>query len=166
VTVRRTAAVAFAASALALIPAAQAGARPAAPNLGTFDQQLLGYVNAARTAHGLSALTVSSHLTTISAEWAQENADAQHSRNNPRLRAELDAACPSWKLAGENVGVAGESTAHDLFRVYMNNSGERQEILNPKFTVIGVESVSGNEGPENDSAPAFWNVMDFSNHCS
>jgi uncharacterized protein YkwD len=160
--VRRTAALAIAATALAVIPATQAVARPAVSGTSGFDRQLLSDVNAARVQRGLDPLAVSDNLTPIAQQWAQHTADVEHSSDNPHLRGDMNAACPSWKLVGENVGVAGESTAQGLFNVYMRNSGERQEMLNPQFTSIAVASVATTEA----GAGVEYNVMDFANHCS
>jgi uncharacterized protein YkwD len=159
--VRRVAALAFSVSALTLIPLTPAGAN-AVSGLSSYDRQLLADVNAARIQRGIEPLNVSNRLTPIAQQWSQQIAGATDPGDNPHLRGELNAACPKWRLVGENVGVAGESTAQDLFNVYMANSGERQEILDPHFTNIAVSSVAQNE----DGAPVEWNVMDFANHCS
>jgi uncharacterized protein YkwD len=158
---RRLAALAVSVSVLTLIPLSSAGANAIA-GLSPYDRQLLADVNAARIQHGIDPLNVSNHLTPIAQQWSQQIAGNPQPGDNPHLRGQLNATCPKWRLVGENVGIAGESSAQDLFNVYMANAGERQEILDPRFTSIAVSSVAMSDG----GVPEVWNVMDFANHCS
>jgi uncharacterized protein YkwD len=159
---RRTAAVAVSVSALTLIPLSPAGASTAVSGLNSFDKQLLADLNAARIQRGISPLDLSNRLTPIATQWAQQISTRANATDNPHLRADLNAVCPAWRKVGENVGVAGESSADDLFAVYMNNSGDRKTMLNPTFTWVGVHSDATSE----DGAPEEWSVLDFANHCS
>ena len=160
-SLRRIAVLAVTTSTFALVPVTTAGAETSA-DLNAFDRQLVADINAARIERGIAPLNLSDRLTPIATEWSQQLASDRHLRNNPGLRAAIDASCPKWRKLGENVGVAGESTADDLFASYMRHTGERKVMLNPKFTWVGVHS----EQIDEDGSPVTWSVLDFANHCS
>ncbi|HEX3707540.1 MAG TPA: CAP domain-containing protein [Mycobacteriales bacterium] len=157
---RRTAALAVTVSALALIPMTPAGARPAFGGLTTFDRQLIADLNSTRLERGIQALDISDGLTPIATKWAQHIAAAQNASDNPHLRSALNAACPTWRKVGENVGIG--TSADDLFDDYMRNPGERRTMLSTKFTSVGVHSVATHDA----SGLEEWNVIDFASHCA
>ena len=95
-----------------------------AAEFNAFDRQLVADINAARIERGIAPLNLSDRLTPIATEWSQQLASDRHLRDNPGLRAAIDASCPKWRKLGENVGVAGESTADDLFASFMRRTGE------------------------------------------
>ncbi|WP_342190492.1 CAP domain-containing protein [Paenibacillus macquariensis] len=47
-----------------------------------------------------------------------------------------------WRAYGENIA-AGQTTPEEVTRVWMNSPGHRANILDPRFTDIGVGYVAG-----------------------
>jgi uncharacterized protein YkwD len=161
--IRQVAVVAAAMSVLTIVPAATAGARPAdAVHLSSFDRQLLTNINGQRELRGLQPLNLSSPLTTIASSWAQQMATSRRSHDNPNLRAQVSASCPGWKAIGEVVDEAGESTELDLWHAYYDNTAERQQLMQPSLTDIGLRTVMANE----NGADVKWNVVDVARDCS
>jgi uncharacterized protein YkwD len=50
----------------------------------------------------------------------------------------------NYRRAAENVA-AGYSSAQDVMRGWMNSSGHRANILNPRYRDIGIGDASGNK---------------------
>lgn len=141
-SIRQAAFVAAAVSALTVVPAAGAVARPAGLHFSDFNRRLLFDINSARQDRGLAPLALTRPLQEMAVDWAQQEAAARRYYNNPNLRSEIKQNCPNWKAAGEVVGVAGNATADDLFDTYMNNDEERQQLMFPGYTQIGLWSVA------------------------
>ncbi|HWA66700.1 MAG TPA: CAP domain-containing protein [Mycobacteriales bacterium] len=158
----RAAVVAASMCALTAVPVGAAGAHPAgSPRLSSFDQQLVNSVNGQRQLRGLSVLKVSAPLTSIATGWARQMAASGRSHDNPNLRAQVTASCPHWKAVGEVVDEAGESTELALWRDYYDNTAERQQLMQPSLTDIGVHTVTTNQ----HGAQVRWNVIDVATNC-
>jgi uncharacterized protein YkwD len=151
--------MAIAASALMAIPAVPASAR--AHPATAFDQRLLADINAVRAARGVAPLVISSQLQPAAASWAQHLADTGLLANNPRLRQTMNAACPGWRYIGEAVGVAGESSADDLFHAYMRDADQRHTLLTRRVHAVGIATVATQE----DGSTVNWNAIELANRC-
>jgi uncharacterized protein YkwD len=106
-------------------------------------------VNAQRAAHGLRPLIVSPCATRYAAPWSTHMAATNtlvHQSLYPLLR------CPS-QGAGENIAY-GNVTADQMMTMWMNSAGHRANILNPRFTRIGVGAVRTTSG-------RWWGTQDF-----
>ena len=116
-------------------PATSSGARAVA---ASFDDQVLAYTNVERRKHGLRPLAAGSCLDGFAQRWTSHMATADDF-NHQSLRAIL-RTCPR-RTVGENIAWAGGSmTAKGVVTMWMNSPGHRHNILNPRFTRIGIDA--------------------------
>lgn len=111
--------------------------------------RIVTLVNAQRAAHRLRPLIVSPCATRFAAPWTARMAAQnvlRHQSLAPILR------CPA-QGAGENIAY-GNLTADQMMRMWMNSPGHRANILNPRFTRIGVGAVRTTSG-------RWWATQDF-----
>jgi uncharacterized protein YkwD len=160
--IRQAAVVAAAMSVLSVVPVAAAGAQPAAQvHFGSFDQRLLFDVNHQRSLDGLAPLTPTAPLQSMAVSWSRQEADSQRLYDNPNLRAAINQACPSWQAVGEVVGQAGNANADELFKTYMNNPAEHQQLLSGNYSDVGLWSVAVNE----DGSIVRYSAIDLARGC-
>jgi uncharacterized protein YkwD len=89
-------------------------------------------INAARTAHHLRPLKVTSDLTSVAARWAATMASKRALSHNPQL----GTAIHGWEGLAENVGL-GQSVPQ-IHAAFMNSAPHRANILDKSYTQIGV----------------------------
>lgn len=134
--------------------------------------QVLGHINAARTAEGLSALTLSPQLTgAAEAHNALMAGGCGMSHQCPGeagLGERFTAAGVAWRSAGENIGqgnaannqaaiVGAANGLTDLMLAEVApNDGHRRNLLNPGFTRVGLAVTRGADG-------RVWFTQDFVN---
>jgi len=105
-----------------LAPKKPAVKQAAAPE--TFESQVVKLVNTERLSRGLSPLRVDPTLMAAASGW---------SRNQAARRRMYHS-----KMGyGENVAY-GQTTPRDVHVTWMNSRGHRANILNPKYSAIGV----------------------------
>jgi uncharacterized protein YkwD len=146
---------------------------PAGTSSGSAAAQVLGLINQARSAAGLSPLTITAGLNS--------SASAHNSRmvggcglshqcpGEPDLGARETAAGVHWTAAGENIGEGGPvantsaaiaQMAVGLTQAMLNekppDDGHRRNILSSSFTHIGIAVFR-------DSRGTVWLTQDFSN---
>lgn len=130
-----TAIITAAASALSIAvmaPASQGTTLSfSAPN----ERTMVSLTNHDRAAHGLRGYRVSSDLTQIARSQAMRMAKTNTLYHNPRLRYVVT----SYRWAGENVGYAPNAAA--LERAFMKSPEHRANILNRKYTQVGIGAV-------------------------
>ncbi len=90
-------------------------------------------INALRASKGLGALTVNRDLAAVANAWNNKMAQAGTISHNPNLAAQGPAG---WTKLGENVGVGG--TEISLHNAFVNSPGHYANLVDPKFTEIGV----------------------------
>ena len=142
---RRAVLVAGAATLLAVGPSTTAAPQADAATL-TGQQQVIALVNAQRTKAGCRALTVDLRLARAAQAHSIDMARRRYfSHTSPdgrtfvqRIRAQ---GYPGTRL-GENIA-AGYPTASTVMAAWMKSPGHRANILNCRFTVIGVGSAVG-----------------------
>ncbi len=120
--------------------------RIAALNLDTtahpFVAQILDLVNAERVDRGLRPLTASTAALAESLRWSDVQASAQRMYH----RSDLFRGLPSSATyVGENVAM-GYRTAAAVMEGWMNSSGHRANILNGRFTHIGIGVAADSDG--------------------
>lgn len=106
-------------------------------------------VNSERAARGLAPVTVDSRLTTA----AQNHSNYQASKKKmthtgsggTSAGTRITNAGYSWSTWGENVA-AGQANCASVMSAWMNSSGHRANILNPKFKHIGMGAALGSNG--------------------
>lgn len=128
----------------------------AVPAPGSPEEYLLRRVNEVRAQNGLAPLQYRASLVTIAESWSQEMARVKVLSHNPRLSSQLEPGRTAW---GENVGFAGgyASNVERIFTGWMNSPGHRANILNARYTSIGI-------GAATDSRGYLWSTQDFATY--
>lgn len=102
---------------------------------------ILLLVNNERSKQGLNKLTLSDTLTPIATLKSKDMADKNYfSHTSPTYGSPFEMLQKygvSYKSAGENIA-AGQKTANEVMNSWMNSSGHRANILNSKYTELGV----------------------------
>ena len=152
-------------------PSALPSAAPASPS-ATPAGQVLAVIDAARSAAGLPALTISVGLDrTASAHNALMAGGCGLSHQcpgEPDLGARETAAGIRWTAAGENIGEGGPvavttaaitqmavTLTQDMLNEQPPNDGHRKNILSTSFAHIGIAVYR-------DSSGTVWLTQDFS----
>lgn len=107
---------------------------------------VLKLVNEERAKQGLKSLTLSTKLTSIANTKSKDMAVNKYfSHNSPTYGSPfqmLQHFGVNYKTAGENIA-AGQKTPEEVMKAWMNSSGHRANILNPKYTQLGVGYYKG-----------------------
>ncbi len=113
----------------------------------TYAEEVADLVNEQRTANGLSELTLDETLTEAAMERAEECAESfSHTRpDGTSFFTILSEYGISYTAAGENIAM-GSKTASDVMTLWMNSSGHAANILNTKYTKIGVGYYKASNG--------------------
>ncbi|WP_430734296.1 CAP domain-containing protein [Fodinisporobacter ferrooxydans] len=111
-------------------------------------QQVVNLVNQQRAKNGLAPLALNMNLTQMAYDKAKDMRDNQYfDHQSPTYGSPFDMMKQfgiSYSYAGENIA-AGQTSAQEVMNDWMNSSGHRANILNPKFTEIGVGYVTGGQ---------------------
>lgn len=118
--------------ALSLTPTAHASTFSfSAPN----ERTMVSLTNHDRAQHGLRGYRVSSDLVKIARSQAMRMAKTNTLYHNPQLRYVVT----SYRWAGENVGYAPDAST--LEKAFMKSPEHRANILNRKYTQVGIGAV-------------------------
>jgi uncharacterized protein YkwD len=126
---------------LALVLPAQAA------TLTADEQYMLNLVNKERRANGLNALEIDPKLQMMARRYSQEMIDNNFfSHTSPVTGELLDRVTAAgvddgWLLAGENL--AGAPTVESAFQGLMNSPTHKDNILEPKYTRVGIGVIDG-----------------------
>lgn len=110
------------------------------------ERQLFDLVNQERTQRGIPALTWSEPLQQAArvhtARMAQHQMLSHQFSDEPNLQARIAAAEVHFSSSAENVASTGGdpivTPAEDLHATLMHSPGHRANILNPKYTQLGI----------------------------
>lgn len=129
------------------IVAAAAAPVQADPNEHPNIQKIVDLVNAERSKAGLAPLTKDPTLCRAAAVRAQElTSSFSHSRpDGSSYKTALAEAGAAYRGAGENVAY-GYRTPDSVMSAWMGSEGHRSNIMNEKFTSIGVGFYRGSNG--------------------
>jgi uncharacterized protein YkwD len=119
------------AAGLLLVPAAPATAQGA--GAATVERRMVELTNRARAAVGARPLAVDARLTSTSRDWSCRMAAAGTLRHDPNFAAS--------GAKGENVAWrsgAGADVGLQLHNQFMNSPGHRANLLNPRWTRLGI----------------------------
>ena len=117
----------------------------ASGSVSSLERQVVDLVNQQRAAYGLGSLTLSATLSNgarLKSQDMQKNRYFDH--NSPTYGSPFDMMRSlgiTYGSAGENIAM-GYSTAASVVNAWMNSPSHRANILNAKFTQIGVGYVS------------------------
>ncbi|WP_411335246.1 CAP domain-containing protein [Ruminococcus gauvreauii] len=105
----------------------------------TFAEQVVDLVNAERAKAGLNALAIDESIASAALVRAKETETSfSHTRPDGRtFSSVLTDMGISFRGAGENIAW-GQRTPEEVMNGWMNSDGHRANILNAKFTKIGV----------------------------
>lgn len=108
-------------------------------NESQFAQEVVRLVNIERQKAGLSALTMNTNIQKAAQVRAQEQEQSfSHTRpNGSSFSTALNENGVSYRGSGENIAW-GQKTPQAVMDAWMNSPGHRANILNEKFTSIGV----------------------------
>lgn len=111
-----------------------------------FELQVFRLVNEERTSRGIAALTLNSRLTELAVLKSTDMRNNDYfSHTSPTYGTPsqmLDRFGVAWRAYGENIA-EGQATPEAVMRSWMNSPGHRANILDPRFTDIGVGYVGG-----------------------
>lgn len=105
----------------------------------SYAQQVVNLVNAERSKAGLAPLGVAADVQAAAQVRAVEiEASFSHTRpNGSSFATALKEQNVSYKSAGENIAW-GQRSPEEVVNAWMNSEGHRANIMNPRFTTIGV----------------------------
>ena len=106
---------------------------------------IMALVNGERRKAGVPELTAIAPLSQAAMIRAKElTASFSHTRPDGKsCFTVLSENGIQYKSAGENIAM-GQRTAEAVMNSWMNSSGHKNNILNPKFTMLGVGHYSQN----------------------
>ena len=105
------------------------------------EEQVVSIVNKERAKEGLAPLTIDWELARVAKYKSQDMHDKKYfSHTSPTYGSPFDMMKKfdiSYKSAGENIA-KGQTSAAQVMEAWMNSSGHRANIMDAKFTHIGV----------------------------
>lgn len=111
--------------------------------------EVLEIVNKERASNGLKPLTLNKELSKVATVKSQDMVDKGYfDHTSPTYGSPFDmmkAFGISYKTAGENIA-KGQKTPTEVMNDWMNSSGHRANILNSKFTELGVGIAKDSNG--------------------
>lgn len=113
----------------------------------TYAQQILALVNQERTKAGLKEVALEEKLGDAANVRAKESATSfSHTRpDGSSFATVLKEKGVTYTGAGENIAW-GQKSPEEVMKGWMNSSGHRANILNPKFTTLGVGHYQDSKG--------------------
>lgn len=102
-----------------------------------YESRILSLVNAQRASHGLSGLSMSSCADSYAERWSVHLAAIGTLVHQSMLS--LLTGCHA-QAVGENIGF-GAVSADTMMAMWMASPGHRANLLNPRFTSIGIGAV-------------------------
>ena len=102
-------------------------------------EQVVALVNKERAAAGLNPLTINESAMSAALVRAKEIRQSfSHTRpNGSSFSTALKEQGVSYRGSGENIAY-GQRSPEEVMKAWMNSSGHRANILNEKYTSIGV----------------------------
>ena len=117
-------------------------------NQVTEQQQVLELVNKERVKKGLVPLKLNKKLNDIALKKSNDMAINNYfSHNSKKLGTPFEQMKKSgikYKTAGENIA-KGQKTPQEVMTTWMNSKGHRDNIMNPKFTEMGISRDTQNK---------------------
>ncbi|WP_127571247.1 CAP domain-containing protein [Georgenia faecalis] len=118
---------------------------------GSERSALAAKLNGYRGSNGMPALGRDATLDAVAQNWAQWMASNRVLQHNPNYASEIG---PGWSASGENIvrNTGGASMSADtvvnwMFNWWQNSAPHRANMLNDRYTHVGVGYVMGSGGP-------------------
>jgi uncharacterized protein YkwD len=115
---------------------------PSAPATGSYEKRILELVNRERTRRGLRPLRLATCADGYASRWSAELARSERLYHQS-LRP-IQRSCRARDV-GENIGY-GKVSAEKMVDLWMNSRPHRANILNPRFSSIGIGAVRSRSG--------------------
>ena len=110
-------------------------------SLQYFKNEVLRLVNIERAKEGLCSLTMDSKLSKVAQIKSQEMVDYNYFAHNSPVSGTpfelMKSHGITYKVAGENLAKA-YSNPEDVVKAWMDSAGHRKNIMNPRFTHLGM----------------------------
>lgn len=120
------------------------------------EQEILKLVNAERSKAGVKPLTLNWELSRVAKFKSEDMRDNNYfSHTSPTYGSPFNMIKNfgiSYSAAGENIA-AGQKTADEVMKAWMNSSGHKANILNANYTQLGVGKATGG------SYGTYWTQM-------
>lgn len=107
----------------------------------------LDLINAERARNGVAPVRATAALNSIATNWAFSMGNRNTLEHNPNLTNEIGG----YHWHGENVGSG--ANADQIHAEFLRSSGHRANLLDPKWTEVGIGAVQANG--------RLWIVEDF-----
>ena len=120
---------------VSFVPAHPRAVTAAPPVDDAYETRVVQLVNAARASAGLPRLAVSTCADRYAEDWSATMARTSVFAHRPSLGTVMTACRAS--AVGENIA-SGSVSADQMMAMWMASAGHRANILNPRFTHIGV----------------------------
>lgn len=139
------------------------GGVPETVQLTSEEAQFVELVNAERTARGIPALIIAPLLVTTAREKSQEMHDLDywgHESPNAKKRTAIRRVMvalpelPKALTVGENLYYCSTALVKEGHAALMNSPTHRKNILNPKYTYLGIGGYTAPDG-------RFWLTQHF-----
>ncbi|RHW41536.1 LysM peptidoglycan-binding domain-containing protein [Neobacillus notoginsengisoli] len=124
------------------------GQKVTIPSIGekSVEQQVISLTNQERAKHGLKPLTHDWELSRVARYKSMDMRDKSYfSHTSPTYGSPFTMMKNfgiAYRSAGENIA-AGQTSAAEVVRAWMNSPGHRANILNQGYTRIGVGYAAG-----------------------
>ncbi len=109
--------------------------------LKNVEQEVVNLVNAERKKQNLAPLAIDWQVSRVAQYKSEDMGNNNYfSHNSPTYGSPFDMLKSfkiSYSYAGENIA-KGQKTPQDVVNAWMNSQGHRENILNSKFTKIGI----------------------------
>ncbi|PLR76657.1 hypothetical protein CU633_15020 [Bacillus sp. V3-13] len=119
---------------------------PTAAAAVSVEAQVVKLVNQERAKYGLQPLKSNWEVARVARYKSQDMADKNYfSHNSPTYGTPFQMMKSfgiTYRTAGENIA-AGQRTAEEVVKAWMNSEGHRKNILSSGYTEIGVGYVKG-----------------------
>jgi uncharacterized protein YkwD len=103
--------------------------------------QFVAAINQLRASKGLGTLSVDGNLSSIAQNWAVNMGSQDTIFHRSNL---ADGVTIDWTRLGENVGMG--PTVSDLMNAFINSPHHYENLVDPRFTRIGVGTVRTPDG--------------------
>lgn len=133
------------------VPVPTGGTSTGTTTTGSVATDIVKYTNDARTRNGLPPLSASSKLMQAASIHAKQMAQYQRDAHTisgaqyPTLASRLQAVGYDYSSAAENIAW-NQRDAQSAVNGWMNSSGHRANILNPKLKEIGAAMARSAKG--------------------
>ncbi len=126
-----------------------ANVKPQSPS-NPMEQEVLALVNKERAKVGAAPLKLATDVSNVARVKCEDMRNSNYfSHNSPKYGSPFDMLKSfniSYSTAGENIA-KGQKTAASVMNAWMNSSGHKANILNSRFTEIGIGCVTDGGTP-------------------